>query len=637
MNKLFTLLALGMFALSANAQSPTSANTPIKETQPYGQVDTADLTMKACDFEKDANAEVLFDKGEISFRDYGEINLSRHRRIKIFNDTGKDEANIKFTTYDDISDITAETINLNGTIIEYTPVDSKLIYKQKDKKGKKIISFAFPNVKSGSVIEFKYNWKSIYFLPTWDFQSSIPTRYSEISVSKVNSSKIRTIIRINQFYSKITNDTLGNKQSPWGSKITRGLSKIPSTKDEPYTSLLLDNTQKLIFKFPKDEWIYVAGHLFNNENFGAQLLDNLTGEKEILDSIATLKTNDLKIDSIFRLVKNRVHWDKTDNLYTVDGLQNAWNKKRGNATEINLITYHLLKRAGIKAYPMLINIHDNGRIDTSDASLYQLDRAVIFVPLDSIHYYLLDVTGKYNTYKQTPLTALGIYGLIIDPKTYDYRLFAIQSNTPTKQLVFINAEIKPDGKMSGTAQIISDSYYRIDHLMQYDDLGEKKYIDDLAENNNDLKITSLKLEDAETDTVPLTQHIDFNFNLSTSDGNYIYFNPNLFTGLRSNPFLSETRNGPVDFRYNSTNTISGIYKIPDGYKVDALPQNQTITMPDKGISFKRLMVEQNGTVQVNYTISRKKTFYSKAEYPALFEFYKKMFEMLNEQIALKKT
>jgi hypothetical protein len=191
--------------------------------------------------------------------------------------------------------------------------------------------------------------------------------------------------------------------------------------------------------------------------------------------------------------------------------------------------------------------------------------------------------------------------------------------------------------MNGTAQIISDSYYRAHHLLQYDDLGEKKYIDDLTEYNNDLKITSLKLEDAETDTVPLTQHIDFDLNLSASDGDYIYFNPNLFTGLRTNPFLNETRNSSVDFKYNSTNIISGIYKIPDGYKVDALPQNQNITMADKGISFKRMMVEQNGTVQVNYTITRKKTIYTKEEYPGLYEFYKKMFEMLNEQIVLKKS
>ena len=60
MNKFFTLLLLGAVSITANAQT-----TPT--TQPYGKIDQADLEMKACDFEKDANAEVLFFKGNVYY------------------------------------------------------------------------------------------------------------------------------------------------------------------------------------------------------------------------------------------------------------------------------------------------------------------------------------------------------------------------------------------------------------------------------------------------------------------------------------------------------------------------------------------------------------------------------------------
>jgi hypothetical protein len=40
---------------------------------------------------------------------------------------------------------------------------------------------------------------------------------------------------------------------------------------------------------------------------------------------------------------------------------------------------------------------------------------------------------------------------------------------------------------------------------------------------------------------------------------------------------------------------------------------------------------------VRYIINRKRTFYTKEEYTGLFQFYKKMYEMLNEQIVLKKS
>ena len=59
MNKFFKVIIIAAFSLSVNAQTKP-ATTPT--TQPYGKTDMADLEMKTCDFEKDANAEVLLIK-----------------------------------------------------------------------------------------------------------------------------------------------------------------------------------------------------------------------------------------------------------------------------------------------------------------------------------------------------------------------------------------------------------------------------------------------------------------------------------------------------------------------------------------------------------------------------------------------
>jgi len=55
LNKLFTLFLFFIVVLSAKAQ-----------TQPFGVIDTADLKLSSCDFEKDANAMVLFDRSDIT-------------------------------------------------------------------------------------------------------------------------------------------------------------------------------------------------------------------------------------------------------------------------------------------------------------------------------------------------------------------------------------------------------------------------------------------------------------------------------------------------------------------------------------------------------------------------------------------
>jgi hypothetical protein len=125
--------------------------------------------------------------------------------------------------------------------------------------------------------------------------------------------------------------------------------------------------------------------------------------------------------------------------------------------------------------------------------------------------------------------------------------------------------------------------------------------------------------------------------LTGSDGGYIYFNPNLFTSLHENPFLSETRSTDIDFGFIPNYTISGIYKIPEGYKTEALPKNISMTMPDKSMSFRRVVGEDNGNITIMYQITHKKAIYFKEDYPDLREFYKKMHEMLNDQIVLKKS
>jgi hypothetical protein len=116
MNRLLLLLGAALFALPVSAQK---TETPSK-VLPFGKIEIADLEMAKCDFEPDANAEVLFNKGDVYYDSSFDISGEYHKRVKIFNDNGKDEANIRIEYYggnrlEYITDVQAETINLvNG-------------------------------------------------------------------------------------------------------------------------------------------------------------------------------------------------------------------------------------------------------------------------------------------------------------------------------------------------------------------------------------------------------------------------------------------------------------------------------------------------------------------------------------------
>jgi hypothetical protein len=637
MTKNLTLLILIAFTLFAKAQTPVNPSA-----QPFGKIDKADLEMKACDFEKDANAEILFDKGTVYFSDDLSINFERHVRIKIFNEKAKDEGDIKLTYYSinniqSISNLQAETINLNNGNIEYIKVDKKTIFKQIFDKTRSQIAFSFPNVQAGAVIEFKYTLTSSspFFFPDWYFQKHIPTRYSELNSVIPSTLYYKRLQMVNQPFIKNTDEI-------------KSMANIPSVHDEPYMGSRKDNSERILFELESynngansknfsDSWTKVGENEMTNEDFGAQFKRKLSGEDIILAKAKTLVSNDNKIAYIFNEVKSAMKWNDLDERYTNDGTAEAWNKKTGNSTEINLILYHLLQKAGITVYPMLVSTRSNGKVNPGYSSIYQFNKTVAYIPIDSAKFYILDATSKYHVYNEIPNGLLNRLGFYMDKENKKYELLFLQNNIPVRQVVLITAEIKPDGKLNGTAQLSSLSYDRQNAVSRYKTDGEKKYIDYLIDGDNNLKIASVKFDNMEIDSLPLTQNINFQLNLTGSDESYIYFNPNLFTGLHSNPFLNEKRTSDIDFGYQSQYSINGIYKLPAGYKIDAMPKSVTMSMPDKSITFKRIVAEQDGSVVVRYTISYGKSIYFKEGYPEFHDFFKKMHEMLNEQVVLKKS
>ena len=631
MKKVFIILIFYLFNVSAKAQQAT----PLY--QDYGKIDTADLEMKDCDFEKGASAEILFDKAVVE-----NGMMQRHVRVKILNSAGLGRASIRirYLSYLGITDIFSlkgETINLVNNKIEITPIDSKSIYREKIDKYFSFFAFALPNVKVGSVIEYKFS--TIPLSLTWYFQSDIPTRYSEIKMSFSGRDKFSYIPHIDQpFVKNVGSDPSDIYQD-------KALANIHSLPDEVYMGEQKDNLERMQYLGTErwaSSWRSIGQLLVRLPDFGREFNVSLTGENEIIKQAKSLKFNDEKISYIFNQVKNSMHWNEITNFYVIDGTSVAWDKKTGNSTEINLILYHLLKKSGIDAYPMLISSKNNGRINPFNPNPYSFDNTVVYIPIDTTNidsqkYYVLDATDKFNLFNVVPKDELNTYGLCIDEDNYNSRPIFLENNEPAKKTIFLKADIKPDGKMEGTVEISSFSYNRINNIDLYKKDGEKKFEEYLSDNDNNLKISSLKVENIDTDTLPFVQKANFTLDLSGSDDNYIYFNPNLFSSLNKNPFLDETRYNDIEFGYRDKVVINDIFTIPIGYKLDAKPANVSMVSQDASLTLRRVINEQDGVITVSYIINRKKATYFKEDYADFHEFYKKMYEMLNEQIVLKKS
>ncbi len=632
LKKVIAFFVAGSFGLFVNAQKLSVPPT----TQSFGVIDTADLKMTSCDFEKDANAEVLFDKGSISFNYDNTLIFERHIRIKIFNTNGLDEANIKVAYFGGkgpgyMTGVEAETINLTGGAIEITKAAKKIIYRQKVSAYSDALVFAFPNAKPGSIIEYKYTLHQIPAedFPVWRFQRNIPTRYSEINTDMPHDEYYKPIPNIRR---PLVKNTIN----------TKALANIPSVADEPFMSSAKDYQDRLTYQYDGPVArgkALLATNTWGKAGMGAAVYfgrfkQALSGEDQLLDSAMHLKTDTAKMIFIYNTVKDSMKWDGETERTADDSLTVVWGRKTGNSAEINYILYHLLKKAKINALPMLVSTRNNGKVNPAFPSVSQFNAMVVYFPVNDSVYYVLDASRKFNVYNLIPANLLNNYGLLLDGEHRKNDILFLTNTNPTTNITFINAEIKPDGSMSGTTNISSFTYNRINAIRKYKADGADAYIKSLQ--NNGLKITALKMDNMDIDSLPLKQSFSFYLSLPATDDSYIYFKPNLFSSDFDNAFLSETRLTDIDFGCLNKEAVNGLYKIPAGYKIDAMPKSISMEMPDSSIVFKRIVTARDGEIVVRYSLGLKKSIYPKADYPGFYSFFKKMNEMMNEQVVLKK-
>ncbi|MEO6522817.1 MAG: DUF3857 domain-containing protein [Mucilaginibacter sp.] len=650
MKKLLLLILLLFTSNLTHAQK-------YKTTQPYGVVDTADLLLKDCDFEKNASAMVLFDKAEVS-TELEDIHMTRHKRIKIFNDAGKrNNANERLVYYagdghESIYDVQAQTINMEGDKIVITKLDPKTMYTDVIDKYHKALVFAYPQVRSGSVIELTYKWKTDYAgnFPKWNFQGYTPTRYSELYANISGKTQYNAVSHGYQPFVLDSNVKTNGFLDKFGYKCWWAKANIPSYVVEPFVTEGSVNLQSIDMQLHSlrsgfeqvigsDTWKKITFEMMYDEDFGMQLNVGLPNEDVLIKKAKALPTTDEKIAYLFNEVKTSITWDKYSDWETHVGTKEAWKKKTGNSAEINLILYHLLNKAGVDVYPMAASTRNNGSINPDFADYAHINTTLAFIPATATSkYYVLDASSKYNIYNEVPREFLNTYGIMIMPKDFNNKskLIYLKNESPANQVVIINGEIKPNSVITGTADISNYSYNRAYYHDLYDRLGEKNYTKELSDASGHIKIWDLAMENTQADSLPLIQKFKFETDLGTTDGNYIYFIANLLTPVTNNPFVNEKRNSDIDFGSCSAYNIHGNYILPAGYKVDALPKPLVMSMSDKSITFKRVIGEANGILQVHFTISINRSLYNVAEYKSLHEFYKKMFDMLNEPIVLKK-
>lgn len=647
-----------------------------------GKVSIAELEQKKHPKDTTAAAAILFKKGEVRFefsQEKGFVMVTEVKtRIKIYKKEGYDWANKGIRYYlgsnskEGVIFSDAITYNLVNGKIEKTKLKSEGEFDEIVNNDIGLKKITMPNVKVGSVIEYKYMIKSpnIGSMRDWDFQTSIPVNYSEFKTyipeyyvyntqfrgfitPKITVEKNQKSVSYNYTEKDAPGVISGAHHSTSSENIgfeettsTYLAENIPAMKDEVYVNNIDNYTSSVaielsVIKYPNKpfdtyatDWNAVTKKIYDDSDFGPELGKTGYFESDVNQIIKGLKLQNEIIEAIFNFVKTQSKWNGNYGYSCSDGVKKAYKDKTGNVAEINLMLTAMLRFAGLSSNPVLISTRSNGIALFPNRTAFNYVIASIETPEGLI---LLDATSKFSTPNVLPFRDLNWLGRLIR-KDGTSEEVDLMPKIASNDNIFMNYTIDVSGKVTGKLRRQRTDHNAMSFRAEIENTKEDEYLEKLENENEKIEITDYSRTNEKDVQLPIIESCSFTgTNLCEFIGEKIYINPLLFFTKENNPFKQETREYPVDFGFPFLDKYTINIDIPEGYMVETLPKSSKLKMEDNLGNYQFIVNASENRIQLFITHEINTPIVSSEYYPMLKEYYQGMIAKETEKIVLKKV
>ena len=629
--------------------------SPIK----WGKIPTEDLAMTSYEADTLAGAVVLCDFGEVTF-DIGLegpiYRYNRQKRIKILNQSGFDEGNVSIPYFGKKGsmDLKAHIFQADGTVTE---VSKKEMFDERIVEDYYRISFAFPNLAAGAVLEYEYSYSSPYLskLPTWYFQEDIPIRWSELRITMLEWFKYARLLQ-GQERLAVLEDYKENLNIRGtvvvGDKSRYVAENMPALRQEPYITTMNDYRSRIRFQLKALEipgsvfetymtnWESLAKGLMESDFFGAQI-KKANKVKEVLERIseplASAKNQTEKANIIYAHLLSNMEWDGSFDYTCNVGLDKSYEARKANSAELNLMFLAMLKAQEIESYPILISTRGHGLTFPAYPFMDQFNHVLVYAVLDE-KPILIDLFDKLSPMGLLREESLNKYGLVI---MEDFATEWIEINSTTsKDILLANLELTSSGTIQGEVKVQSSGYSAVSerHAVQEDSDGKF-----WANRFETYSSTAAVSECLYSNTALVQEPLKGNFKVSLPEAaqvvdDFIYFSPVIYSSFDQNPFKLEKRTFPVEIPYPIHEDLILNIKLPEGYVLESKPESVNINLPNNGSKFTYMLNLVNPTqLQVITKFKVDQLFFTPEEYDVIKNFFNLVAEKLSEQLVLKKV
>ena len=637
----------------------------------FGDIPKEALEEKQHPKDPEADAAVLYEKTYLTTR-YIEgqgfqLETNVHKRIKIYNKDGFEHANHYIPLYkgsgerEKVSGLKAYTYNLENGKIEDTKLRKDGIFKEKRSEYVDVQKITMPNVKEGSIVEYRYKMISPYIqnINEIQFQYDIPVNHIEVIFEAheyfTYKKHYKGYFRLtpketsrsgSMTFTSGTGRNFRNDVVDFTFKVSKfELKDVPALKEESFVSNIENYRSAVKFELAQSQmpnsipkylaksWDDVVRTIYRSEGFGGQL-DKTSYFKSDIDGLVAGVSGDMKKAAmIYNYVRNKIKWNGNYGKYTDLGVRKAYKESTGNVADMNLMLTAMLRHAGINANPVILSTRNHGikMFPTLNGFNYvicaiEVEDAVI----------LLDATNYYGEPNVLPLRALNWSGRLIR-KDGSWSQISLMPRKAAQRNTSVSLTLDENGDVSGKQRTQLTSHYALNFREIYTQADKEDYLEKLENSIEDIEIDEHTVKNAKKIGKPVLESYSFvKESQAEVIGDKIYFSPLFFMGTAENIFKAEERAYPVDFGYPWKRKIMMNIQIPAGYEVESMPEATALKMPGNlGVySFNLSKTPTGLSVVMSKEINS--SVITPDKYGALREFYKMLVEKEKEKVVLKK-
>ena len=590
----------------------------------WADVTDAEKTMKSNPLDPGAGAVVLFKRGRIEVLEKSSLfwttRIQTYTRIKIFNDAGREYANVSVDApkYIRMSKIEGRTILPSGQII---PLDSSQVFRGRSfEAGRNYAilktSFSFPSVETGAIIEYQTEeYVDWFFPPPWIFDTNeVGTLDSTLQVV------IGPRLGMSQFPldTTVTKLSFSRKDTVLGTQFEFAVKNLHPIRNEPYSVPFRDQATMVLFTpselafsgqvFPIiTKWDDVGkevsqqyGNMEKNEK------ETKNKAKQLAEKLPEARN---KAEAIYKYIQQNITSSNLIGIGLGRPADDLITSKRGDPDEINALYVMMLKEVKVDADMVLVATQNWDTLVRGFPNISQFSRIVARVNFkDGIVF--ADPAEPAAPFGELPWFDRGVTGLAV--KGSKVQEAAIPAGTPDDNLSVtkISLQVGGDWKAEGDAEInlkgTEAINFRGDLLEESPEKMERYLTDYFGYGRADAVVSNISHPDIRDSSQAFVLKAHLKQKLTDESGpGELLVNPWMDDQYNSPIFKASERHSAVRFYGPEKRVSTSEWKLAPEIKIEQLPKEVKIENDLGG--FSHLCTQNGNTVACTRSFYLKKT------------------------------